>query len=92
MAGAKKSKAPAFEDALRRLETIVRSLEEGDRPLEESLKLFEEGVGLTRLCATRLDEAQRKIEILTRDEAGDPKLVPFESAEDGPGDGGPGEP
>jgi exodeoxyribonuclease VII small subunit len=76
--GKKKSKAPAFEEALARLERIVKHLEEGDLPLEESLRLFEEGVSLTRLCAGRLDEAQRKIDLLTRSEQGDLKLVPFE--------------
>jgi exodeoxyribonuclease VII small subunit len=84
MAATKKgSKPPAFEEALRRLEAIVKSLEEGDLSLEDSLRLFEEGVQLTRLCATRLDEAQRRIEVLTRSEQGDLKLVPFEPA---PGD------
>ena len=72
-----KDKEPAFEDALRRLETIVERLESGDLPLEESLRLFEEGVGLTRLCAGRLDEAQRRIEMLTKTEDG-LKLLPFE--------------
>jgi exodeoxyribonuclease VII small subunit len=82
MAGAKKGKEPGFEEALGRLEAIVRDLEEGDLPLEESLRLFEEGVRLTRQCAARLDEAQRKIEILMRDDQGDLKLVPFETARD----------
>ena len=92
MAGGKKTKEPAFEDALRRLEAIVRSLEEGDRPLEESLRLFEEGVGLTRLCSARLVEAQRKIDLLTRTAEGELKLVPFESADAATGDEGPDEP
>jgi exodeoxyribonuclease VII small subunit len=86
MAGGKKSREPAFEDALRRLETIVRALEEGDRPLEESLRLFEEGVGLTRLCSARLEEAQRKIDLLTRSAEGDLRLVPFEPGERDTGD------
>ncbi len=61
----------SFEEALGRLEEIVQRMEGEDLSLEESLRLFEEGVRLTRLCAKRLDEAQRKIEILTRDEKGD---------------------
>ena len=80
MAGGRKTgkdKEPAFEDALRRLETIVERLESGDLPLEESLRLFEEGVGLTRVCAGRLDEAQRRIEMLTKTEDG-LKLLPFD--------------
>ncbi len=76
--GKKRTKGPAFEEALARLERIVKNLEEGDLPLEESLRLFEEGVSLTRLCAAKLDEAQRKIDLLTRGEQGDLKLVPFD--------------
>lgn len=78
----KSSKTPGFEDALSRLEGIVRNLEDGDLPLEESLKLFEEGVQLTRLCASRLDEAQRRIDLLTRGEQGEFKLVPFEAQDE----------
>jgi exodeoxyribonuclease VII small subunit len=88
----KRSKEPGFEDALKRLEDIVRSLEEGDLPLEESLRLFEEGIGLTRQCAARLDQAQRRIEILGRGEDGAPVPRPFDPGEAEPdsGDSGPG--
>jgi exodeoxyribonuclease VII small subunit len=87
----KGSKETRFEDALDRLEEIVKSLEEGDLPLEDSLKLFEEGVGLTRLCSSRLDEAQRRIDVLTRGEGGDPRLLPFASPDEeaGPDTGRP---
>jgi len=84
----KGSRQPVFEEALARLEKIVKSLEGGDLPLEESLRLFEEGVSLTRLCAAKLEEAQRRIDVLTRGEQGDPKLVPFEGTADDEG-GGP---
>jgi len=56
-----------FEDALEKLEGIVRKLETGELSLEESLKAFEEGIRLTRLCAGKLDEAERRVEILLRD-------------------------
>jgi exodeoxyribonuclease VII small subunit len=59
-----------FEDALQRLELIVDQLEAGNLALEESLKVFEEGVGLARRCARYLDEAERRIEVLTRDQNG----------------------
>ena len=59
-----------FEDALQRLELIVDQLEAGNLALEESLKVFEEGVGLARRCAKYLDEAEKRIEILTRDQNG----------------------
>ncbi|MBI1949831.1 MAG: exodeoxyribonuclease VII small subunit, partial [Acidobacteria bacterium] len=55
-----------------------KSLEDGDLALEESLRLFEEGVALTRLCAARLEEAQKRIDLLTRNDQGLPKLVPFD--------------
>jgi exodeoxyribonuclease VII small subunit len=90
MASAKKSsRQPAFEEALERLEAIVKSLEDGDLPLEDSLRLFEEGVSLTRLCAAKLEEAQSRIDVLTRGEQGDLKLRPFETRDEGEG-GEPG--
>ena len=69
---------PTFEAALARLEEIVTALEGGDRPLEESLRLFEEGIALTRQCAARLDHAQARVDILSRDARGEPILAPFE--------------
>lgn len=67
-----------FETALARLEVIVQELEQGDLPLEQSLKLFEEGIKLSRICNTRLEEAERKVEILLKDKAGSLKAQPFE--------------
>jgi len=66
-----------FEDALARLEEIVQTLEAGNLPLEESLKAFEEGVTLTRYCAKYLEEAERRIELLTKDESGLLRPQPF---------------
>mgnify|MGYP001566274830 FL=1 len=57
-----------FEEALERLEDIVRKMEAGDMTLEESLKAFEEGIKLARLCSRRLDEAERRVEILLKQE------------------------
>ena len=68
-----------FEDALEKLEKIVSKLEEGDISLEESLKLFEEGIKWSRFCSQKLEEAERKVEILLRDKEGDRKAEPFES-------------
>ncbi len=84
----KGTRQPGFEEALARLEKIVKSLEDGDLPLEESLRLFEEGVSLTRLCAARLEEAQKRIDVLTRTDQGDPQLIPFEPSR-GDEEGGP---
>jgi exodeoxyribonuclease VII small subunit len=66
-----------FEDSLRKLETIVTQLEDGDLPLEQSLKLFEEGVGLSALCKKQLDEAEGKVEMLIKQRDGSTRLEPF---------------
>ena len=66
-----------FEDCLTRLEQIVGSLEAGNLPLEDSLKVFEEGVTLARQCSRYLDDAERRIEILVKDEAGATAARPF---------------
>ena len=57
-----------FEEALGRLEDIVKRMEAGDMTLEESLKAFEEGIKLARLCSRKLDEAERRVEVLIRQE------------------------
>ena len=63
-----------FEAAIAELETIVKKLEDGDLQLEQSLALYERGVQLSRFCHTRLEEAERRIEILT--ERGELKPAP----------------
>ena len=70
-------KEPSFEEALSKLEKIVEELEEGDLPLEQTLKKFEEGIKLSRLCEKKLKGAQKKMSMLTRDEDGNLKEVPF---------------
>ena len=59
--------AQTFEAQLALLERIVRELERGDLPLERSLELFEKGVRLSRVCQERLNEAERRIEVLLHD-------------------------
>ncbi len=66
-----------FEDALARLEEIVRELESGDLPLEQSLRMFEEGIKLSRICHKRLEDAERRVEILLKDKAGTIVAQPF---------------
>lgn len=70
-------KDPGFEEALARLEEIVRKLEGGETPLDESLGLFEEGVKLVRLCGDKLDETERKITLLTKNGEGGYDEKPF---------------
>lgn len=55
-----------FEHALKRLEEIVQMLEEGDLSLDESLKLFEEGIEISRFCTKKLSEAEKKVEKLIK--------------------------
>ena len=71
-----------FEAALARLEELVAELEKGDLPLEQSLKFFEEGIKLSRICNRRLEEAERKVEILLKDKGGNIKAEPFEEEEE----------
>lgn len=68
-----------FESSLEELERIVRELERGDLPLEKSLELFEQGVKLSRACQERLNEAERRIEVLTRDNQGRPTIRPLDT-------------
>jgi exodeoxyribonuclease VII small subunit len=65
---------PTFELALQQLEQIVQKLEKGELPLEESLKLYEEGIRLSRLCHAKLEEAEGRIEVLMKDARGEPVL------------------
>ncbi len=59
-------KEMSFEEGLNRLEQVVRALEDTATPLEKSLTLFEEGVGLVRECSALLDQAEKRVKILTR--------------------------
>ncbi len=68
----------SFEASLEALERIVQQLEQGDLPLEKSLELFEQGIGLSRQCQDRLSQAERRIEILLRDNQGRTVVSPFE--------------
>lgn len=61
------AQAQTFEASLASLERIVRELERGEQPLEKSLELFEQGVKLSRECQERLNEAERRIEVLLQD-------------------------
>jgi exodeoxyribonuclease VII small subunit len=75
-------KPKSFESSLEALERIVRDLEQGELPLERSLELFEQGVKLSRECQERLNQAERRIEILMRDNQGRPVARPFDAASD----------
>jgi exodeoxyribonuclease VII small subunit len=71
-------KPKSFESSLEELERIVHELEQGELPLEKSLELFEQGVKLSRECQDRLNQAERRIEVLMRDNQGRPSVRPFD--------------
>jgi exodeoxyribonuclease VII small subunit len=71
-----------FEAALAELDGLVKKLEEGDLSLEQSLALYERGVQLSRFCHARLEEAERRIEVLT--ERGELKPAPVGLVNDEP--------
>ena len=67
-----------YEQAVARLDEIVHSMEKGDAPLEESLKMFEEGAALIAACGKMLDEAEQKVVKLKKGPDGEPIELPFE--------------
>ena len=67
-----------FEKALKELEKLVKQLEENNLPLEEALKTFEHGINLSRYCAKCLDDAEKRIQQLSRDENNEPMLKAWE--------------
>ena len=67
-----------FEKAFKELETIVQRLEAEELPLDESLRLFEQGISLSRFCHQRLEEVEKKIELILADAKGQPRTEPFE--------------
>ena len=70
------AESPSFEAALKQLEETVQRLEKGELALEESLKLYEDGIRLSRLCHSKLEEAEGKIEMLLKNGKGEPVLGP----------------
>lgn len=66
-----------FENAVKRLESIVHDLEGGDLTLDEALKKFQEGVKLSKFCSNKLDETEKKVSILLKDDEGNVRAEPF---------------
>ncbi|HKB79247.1 MAG TPA: exodeoxyribonuclease VII small subunit [Thermoanaerobaculia bacterium] len=79
-------KSNEFEKAFHELEQIVKRLESEELPLDESLQLFEKGIRLSRFCNQKLEEVEKKIELILADSNGEPVTEPFE-AEEGEADG-----
>jgi exodeoxyribonuclease VII small subunit len=85
-AGSHDEESPPFEAMMQRLQDLVGTLEQGNLSLEESIRSFEEGISLVKRCTEILDQAERRIQKLTRDAEGKPAAAPAE--EDGDGDEG----
>ncbi len=70
-----------FEDALKKLERIVEDLEKGELSLDEALKKYSEGIELSRICNQRLENAKKKIDVLSRNKKGEFELKPLDEKE-----------
>jgi len=77
----KSSNSDCFEKNLERLDGIVRALEDADLPLEKALQLYEEGMKLSEVCHKQLEEAEGKVEILTKKAGGKVVAEPFDASE-----------
>ena len=86
-----RSRGNEFESAFQKLEGIVARLENEEISLDESLKLFEEGVTLSRFCHTKLEEIEKKIETIVADSKGNPKTAPFRGDDEVDTDDGEGD-
>jgi exodeoxyribonuclease VII small subunit len=77
----KPAKGESFEKNLERLDAIVRQLEDADLPLEKALQLYEEGMKLSEVCHQQLEEAEGRVEVLTKKAGGKVVAEPFEPGE-----------
>jgi exodeoxyribonuclease VII small subunit len=83
MPARKKEETPkTFEDAMQRLDAIVAKLEEDQLPLEEMIANYEEGVALARFCGEKLEAAEQKIRLVSRQADGSVKLENFDDGEE----------
>jgi exodeoxyribonuclease VII small subunit len=73
----------SFENALTRLEEVVKQLEDGQVPLEKALELFSEGIQLSKLCNSKLDMVEEKVQVLLTDSEGKPVLKETDAAPSG---------
>jgi exodeoxyribonuclease VII small subunit len=76
-----RTRSNEFEKAFQQLEKIVQRLESEELPLDESLQLFEEGIRLSRFCNQKLEEVEKKIELILADAKGQPRVEAFEESE-----------
>jgi exodeoxyribonuclease VII small subunit len=71
-----------FEESLKKLEKIVDDLEKGDLSLDEALKKYQEGIELSRQCASKLESAKKKIDLMVKNKKGDFEFKPFDEEQD----------
>ncbi len=71
------AETPTFENAMERLEAVVEQMENSKLPLEELIRCYEEGTQLIKVCSERLSAAEQRIEIITRDAAGQPRATEY---------------
>ncbi len=74
-------RANEFEKSFQQLEKIVQRLESEELPLDESLQLFEEGIRLSRFCHKRLEDVEKKIELILADAKGEPRTEEFDASQ-----------
>lgn len=77
----KKDSSQSFETCIKRLEKIVDVLERGEVPLEESIKMYEEGIGLSKVCLEKLSDAELKIKKISKDVNGKLKILNEDDAD-----------
>jgi exodeoxyribonuclease VII small subunit len=77
----KKDSSHSFESCIKRLEKIVDLLESGEVPLEESIKMYEEGIGLSKVCLEKLSDAELKIKKISKDVNGKLKILNEDDAD-----------
>jgi exodeoxyribonuclease VII small subunit len=70
---------PTLETAMQRVSEIVASMENGDMPLEKLIESYEEGIGLVKMCQEKLDAAEKRIQIITRNARGETALEEFDA-------------
>jgi exodeoxyribonuclease VII small subunit len=71
-----------FEQSMKQLEQIVQELESGDLSLEKAIKKFEEGIQLSKFCSKKLEETEKKISILLKDDSGKITEAPFQAEDE----------
>lgn len=81
MAQKNDNQSPTLETAMQRISEIVSAMEDGDLPLEKLIDSYEEGIGLVKHCQEKLDAAEKRIQIISRNARGDISLAEFDSQE-----------